>query len=397
MRSMKSLTAVRARRSAGLVAVLALTLAACGGGESSAPAPTPVPAPAPAPADDGPEEITCDAPVTLTYASNVPEGGLIEAGTEWWIAEVETRSNGCVLIEAFFGGSLLGGAQIFDGLIDGIIDIGHVSQSRVNASLPFWGVTGLPFLTTDPTATQRAISELLASNEEFAAQFERLGLKPLYVKPIPTEVSGFSSPVTTLADFNGLRLRGLGRWANAAYAALGADLVDVNSPEIFEATQRGTINGWTQQTLDIAVGNSLHEVAPYFVDAGIGTVFPVGNVMRLESFNALSPELQALIEQINLEYVEASVANAAAIESGFCDTLLASGGSVTVIPAAEVDAWKANVQADIIALWTESVVELTGVDRAVVEQFYNDYVEAVRRYEAESTYVNGLRACAERR
>lgn len=61
---------------------------------------------------------------------------------------------------------LLGGAQIFDGLIDGLIDIGHVSQSRVNASLPFWGIAGLPFLTTDPTATQRATSLMLATNEE---------------------------------------------------------------------------------------------------------------------------------------------------------------------------------------------------------------------------------------
>ena len=40
---------------------------------------------------------------------------------------------------------------------DGVIDFGHVSQSRVHTELPLWGVVGLPWVTDNPEAMQRAL------------------------------------------------------------------------------------------------------------------------------------------------------------------------------------------------------------------------------------------------
>ncbi len=384
-------------RIVALPLVLALMLAACAADEEAAPTDEPEAADEPEeePAEE-PEEPVDDEVYVLSYASHIPRGGVIEAGTEWFLEELESRSNGRIEVEAFFDGALLDGAELYRGLEDGIVDMAHVSQSRVADDLPLWGINGIPFVTDDPVAVQLANNHMFETDANFAAMFENAGMKPLFFKPLLAEHSLFREPVDSLDGFSGLRMRGLGGPVNEAYASLGADMVDVATPEIFESLQRGAIDGVTQQTIDLAVGNSLHEVAPYFVDAGIGTVFPVGALMRQESYDNLPPDLQQLVDDLIAEYPAASVADIPELEDGFCDELLAAGGSVTILPDAEVAAWRDDVIEGIAASWVSDIAAVSGLSEADVQAFHDNYMEAVERFQAESTYESGLQRCAAR-
>jgi TRAP-type transport system periplasmic protein len=380
------------------VAVLALVAAACAPDEVEvAEDPDPVEEPDPDDVVDEPQEPPVDDDViTLTYASHIPPGGVIEYGTEWFIEELETRSDGRVQVEAFFGGALLEGAEIYRGIQDGLIDFGHVSQSRVHTELPLWGVVGLPWVTDNPEAMQHGLLEMFETDENFRAMFEQEGMVAMHFKPLLAEHSGFNEPFTSLDQLQGLRLRGLGGPVNSAYGVLGADMVDVPTPEIFESLQRGTIDGFTQQTIDLSIGNSLHEVSPYFVEAQIGSVFPVGNLMRIETWEALPPDIQDLILELNNEYPAASIEEIPQIEEESCDALLEAGGSVTRIPDDEVQAWRDQVEEQVVSEWVAETAQLSGLSEDEVRTFLDNYIAAVERAEAESEYVNGLILCAER-
>jgi TRAP-type transport system periplasmic protein len=385
--------------------VLGMLAAACGtpGDDEAAPVDT-TPDPADEaevdPVDDDDEaadEVADDGEtVQLTYASHIPPGGVIEYGTEWFIEELESRSNGRVQVESFFGGALLGGAELYRGVQDGVVDFGHISQGRVHTEFPLWGVVSLPWVSDNPEAISRALLEMLDTDPNFANEFEQQGMVPLAFKPLLAEHSGFREPISSLDQLNGMRLRGLGGPVNTAYAALGADMVDVPTPDVFEALQRGTIDGFTQQTFDLTIGNSLHEVAPHVVDAQIGAAFAAGNLMSRQSWDRLPADIQDLILELNNEYPDASRQEIPQLEEGYCDELLEAGGSVTRIADEEIEAWKAEVQEEILNAWVAETAELSGLSEDDVWSFYENYTAAVERYEAQSDYVNGLVACAER-
>ena len=62
--------------------------------------------------------------VELTYNNFFPPTHLHSVLAEEWCKEIETRSGGAVKITYLAGGQLAGGPQVYDGVVEGICDIG---------------------------------------------------------------------------------------------------------------------------------------------------------------------------------------------------------------------------------------------------------------------------------
>ena len=64
------------------------------------------------------------ASVKLTYSNFFPPGHIQSKLAESWCKEVEKRTNGQVVVEYFPGQTLTKARQVYDGVVEGISDVG---------------------------------------------------------------------------------------------------------------------------------------------------------------------------------------------------------------------------------------------------------------------------------
>jgi TRAP-type C4-dicarboxylate transport system substrate-binding protein len=381
--------------------ILLLTVACGGGGTTSeetddatvAPGPTDAGTDAPE-ATDGTDAAEPGEAITLRYSSPIPAETSLGESFEWWASEVTSRTDGRITVELFHAAELVAATETLGAVQSGRADIGYVPDAFHPAEFPLWSVSGVPFVTGDAGASIRSFAELAGTNEAFQQQFADAGVHPLLFMPLGAGGCGSSDEIDQLEDFEGLRIRSFGYTAEAL-DAIGADPVFLDTAEVFEALQRDTIDAFCGFFLDAAVGVGLHEVAPRFIDTGLGQYASVGGLMNLDVWESLSPEDQQVLTEVSEEYVDVALDNLDAYATRACDTLVEEGGSVTVLPEAEVARWEETAGDTLVESWKGAAIE-AGADEAAVDEFLAQRLETVEQFEAESDYVEGLQACAER-
>ena len=80
--------------------------------------------------------------LTLKYANFFPPTHVQSILAESWSKEVEKRTQGRVKVQYYPGGSLLKGKQMYDGVVDGIADIGFSVLAYTRGTLPCHRRTG---------------------------------------------------------------------------------------------------------------------------------------------------------------------------------------------------------------------------------------------------------------
>ena len=71
----------------------------------------------------GPVTAEADS-IKLTYSNFFPPGHIQSKLAEAWCKEVEKRTNGQVVVEYFPGQTLTKAKQVYDGVVEGISDMG---------------------------------------------------------------------------------------------------------------------------------------------------------------------------------------------------------------------------------------------------------------------------------
>ena len=110
----------------------------------------------------------------------------------------------------------------------------------------------------------------------------------------PSRVLLSTKPVENLEDLQGIRLRLSGNAASMnAYAALGANPIQIAWTETYLALKQGTVEAVTSP-ISLVYGMKFTEVAPY---VAMVNEFPqyVAYVMNKDKFDSLSPEHQDII------------------------------------------------------------------------------------------------------
>lgn len=126
---------------------------------------------------------------------------------------------------------------------------------------------------------------------------EEFGLVSIPCNLVETEIFLHShKPVRTLEDFEGLRLRTGGAWAEIA-AALGASTVVLPGAEVFDALERQVVDAIEWGGPGINLGAGFHTIAPYVIVPGIHQPASFNEcVINQEAWDAISERDQELIE-----------------------------------------------------------------------------------------------------
>ena len=271
----------------GSVLLLAL-IAACG----SDPDPTPTAAPAQPTPTPEPQVIE------LSMISAWAEGISLETVSDQGIIQaIEDASNGRLRVVRAGGPEAVPTFQQLVPTRDGLFDV----NSTTCAYHPDFTSLGCGWVGIKGSLDSRVacgmydlmedIYEDLAGVKFIGGVSTRVGSRTYLTKPV--------DPATGRLD--GIKLRAAGPTATAWVEALGGTAVAMPIPELYEALDRGLVEGGTiGGGAQLAVQFGWHEHFKYVVEQPVGSGF-LTYLMNMDTWNGLTPDLQqAVIDGMTL-------------------------------------------------------------------------------------------------
>jgi TRAP-type C4-dicarboxylate transport system substrate-binding protein len=275
----------------------------------------------------------------LTYSNFFPPTHIQSILAEQWSKEVEKRTNGKVKVEYFPGQTLSKANQCYDGVVQGISDVGFSVLGYTRGRFPVMSAVDLPLGYTSGKAATTVIN---AVYQKFQPK-ELMDTQVMYLHAHgPGLIHTKDKAVRKLEDMKGLKFRSHGTSADTV-TALGGTPVPKPMPETYEMLQKGVVDG-AAYPLEACKGWKLGEVTKFCTanfTAAYTTSFFV--VMNKDKWKAFPPDIQKTIEAINAEWVEK---HADAWDESDLEGLryfLGQGGQVIGLDGKEAARWKTAV------------------------------------------------------
>ena len=238
------------------------------------------------------------ASVKLTYSCFFPPTHIQSKLAESWCKEVAKRTNGKVIVDYYPGQTLTKAKQCYDGVVNGLSDIGFSVFAYNRGRFPVMEAVDLPL-----GYTSGKIATIVANRVSVKFQPKELqDVKAMYLHAHgPGLVHTVKKPVYSMADMKGLKFRAHGTSAQVVNA-LGGTSVSKPMPETYQMLQKGVVDG-SVYPLESNKGWKLGEVCRYCTAA-----FPVAYtttffvVMNKDKWNSLPADMQKIISKINDEW-----------------------------------------------------------------------------------------------
>ena len=197
----------------------------------------------------------------VKLASHAPEADLTSRQIKFWAETITQRTGGRITFQYFWSGSLLNIAQQFDGVRDGLTDIGYVASTAISGKIPDVAVLEVPFaFPLDDENMIRFQDEVNVVLDEI---FRRYNQKLIFNPSITAD------PVTCKSKFldsreawKGALVRTAGRWQSETLKAWGASPTQINIGDLYTGVQRGTVD-CTLLVYNLLDSFRIYEVAKY--------------------------------------------------------------------------------------------------------------------------------------
>ncbi|MEM6421030.1 MAG: TRAP transporter substrate-binding protein [Pseudomonadota bacterium] len=278
------------------------------------------------------------AEVTLNFAHFMPvESWQNRALFSAWEKAVEETSGGRIDVTVYPAQTLGRAPDGYDNARDGIADIAWTVQGYTAGRFPLSQIVELPGLFDSAEIGSCAFQKLYDSG---ALDAEYGETKVLFVHTHgPGHIHTRGTPVTTLADLEGLKLRRPTAVIGRLLEELGAEPVGMPAPRIYEAAERGTIDGFMLPWEAVA-GFRADEVSDHQTEVGFYALAFVAT-MNKARYESLPEDLKAAIDaQSGMDW---ALAAGRGYDNGDADgreKVLASG-TLHEIAGAERAAWEA--------------------------------------------------------
>lgn len=216
-----------------------------------------------------------------------------------WAKAIDSATEGRVKITSYPGQTLLQADAVYDGVVNGIADLGLSCFSYTRGSFPVLEVFELPGIKyINSKAASKVAWEGVKQINPKEVQDTKLmmvfttGPGDLYTK----------EPVRSLVDLKGLEIRATGLSAKSL-SALGASPVAMAQSEAYEALSKGVVKG-NLGPIEVLQGWKQAEVTKYLTYSPFlyNNLFYI--TMNLDKWNSLDPKDQKAIEGVNEKFFE---------------------------------------------------------------------------------------------
>jgi TRAP-type C4-dicarboxylate transport system substrate-binding protein len=323
--------------------------------------------------------VTCWAPAgnaeeeVLVFATQVAPGSPQNTQINHpWAQRVNEQGKGVIRIEVRDGPTIANATNAFTRVMDDVIQLSPISLGYVSGRFPLGDVVNLPLISDKGKAASIAFWRLYKSGlleEEFK------DVVPLQVVAYPQAGLHMKGAPPSLNDLRGLKIQAGGKVLSNTVSRLGATPISLSVVELYEALQRGTVDGTAIHYMTFPTFK-FDEVTSYHIDFPLSS-WPIILAMSRKRYDALSPAARKVLEDNGGErqsaiwgdfYDQLDQSSRAAVEAK-------KGRHTIVVPSKEVaDAWKAKIS-PVLDDWAKSVKggeEVLRAYRAEIEKATNE-------------------------
>ena len=219
-----------------------------------------------------------------------------------WAKEIEKRTNGRIKITVFPGGTLTKANQCFDGVKNGISDLGMSCFAYTRGRFPVMEAVDLPLGYPDGIVATRVAN---AFYKKFWPEKpdELKDVKVLYLHAHGPGLLHTTKPVRTLEDFRNLKIRSTGL-SSKVVGALNGVSVAMSQGGTYEALQKGVVEG-SFGPIEVLKGWRQAEVVKYSTNCyNIGYTTSMFVVMNLKRWNDLPADIQKIFDEVSNEWID---------------------------------------------------------------------------------------------
>lgn len=257
---------------------------------------------------------------------------------EEFIKDLEARSGGQLKIRFFPGGTLLTAPKMYDGVVQGIADIGFSNIGYTFGRFRMTEALDLPLGFPNAWVANHVANDFF--REFKPKEWDKIHMLSMHTSPVNVVLSA-TKPVNKIEDLKGMTLRGLGFIAEVV-GALGGTARPIPMPESYEAVQKKVIDG-LMIPMETLRAFRLAEVTKYATECWpIGQVYTFYMVMNKETWNKLPPNIQKIFNEYPFEEKLATVWNEIDIDGKSLG--MVTGLKFIELPREEITKWKKAVE-----------------------------------------------------
>lgn len=279
-----------------------------------------------------------------------------------WAKEIGEKSNGRLKIEVF-PSMQLGGKpgdlynQARDGVVDGMFTLLGVNPGR----FPKAGVFELPFMAENAEIGSAAIMEMWETTDWLKDEFG--DIVPIAVYTTPGNALNTKKPVTTLADFDGLRIRGSNRTIAKGLERMGASAVGMSMPDAIQGMQQGVLDG-IATSWAVSRAFKICDISDHHTDIPGLSLGVLVFGFNKASWNSLPTDLQEMLRKESSIALAQKVGSAGDASQDRGMNACAESGEIHKVAPAEYERWKAK-WVPLTQAWVEEM-NGKGVDGAAL-------------------------------
>ncbi|MCV2894290.1 TRAP transporter substrate-binding protein [Lentibacter sp. XHP0401] len=295
------------------------------------------------------QEVTLKLHQFLPAQANVPKFVI-----DPWIERVQEASGGKIKIDHYPSMQLGGTPPDLIGQVqDGVADITWTVLGYTPSRFPQAEVFELPFMMNNAEATSRAFWEFAEAN-----MFDT-DLKDFKVLGVWVHGPGLihsKSPITTVSDLNGVKLRAPTRIINKMVSDLGATPVGMPVPAIPEALSKGVIDAavipW-----EVTSALKVPELVQNHTEFGNESLYTTAFVfaMNKQKYESLSDEMKAALDsQSGADFSALAGKTQGEGDAPARKLAVEAGNNIITLTDEQVAEWKAAAS-NVEAGWVEDM------------------------------------------
>jgi TRAP-type transport system periplasmic protein len=311
------------------------------------------------------------APIEIRYATYLsPNHHLVRNVYSRWAEEVGKRTGGRVKVTLYPAGALGKAVDHYDMAAKGVADVSSTVVAFTPGRYPLSTVLELAFYGDHVKGT-RAVNEIFW--KDLYQEFN--DVKMLFIWNPPQDI-GSNKPIRTLEDMKGLKIRATGSVQVKMVEVLGATAVSMPITDVYTSVERGVVDGY-MLIIGSWPGYKLDEVTKYGLKIGMSCPANVA-VMNLKTWNRFPPDIQKIIEQVNVDAIGWLLDTYSAEGETTAQLLKKTGVQVYTLPPAELARWKQRVR----PLWDEWLADMKAKGLPG-QKVRDDFVQVLKKYDLD--------------
>jgi TRAP-type C4-dicarboxylate transport system substrate-binding protein len=272
-----------------------------------------------------------------------PKASWVKGFIKFYIPEVNKRlaakGNYKIRWNQAFGGQIVKPKHVFEGIQKGLGDIGIVTTVFHHDKVPLQAIAYVtPFVTTDPGLVSKTVDKLAEKFPQLKKAWKSYNQVYLTNMAVFDTYQVFSKkPIKNLGDFKGLKINGAG--TNLRYLhGLGAAGVGGSLVGYYQNLKTGVVDG-CMLWMDAAVRFKLYEVAPYMLDARLGSANSKAVTVNADTWKRLPGEVKKVLAETAIAYRDYMADYAIKKGAARYKAYKKKGGKITVMSNKARDAW----------------------------------------------------------